>query len=476
MSTYSPFDKPINSLLVSDLATLKSIREGWYIEYKSQWVSARSVAKSLSAFANTYGGWLFFGIEENQKEDPTAGSFPGISDNELQLISQRLRQSVAEYLTPIPYYETICLHGPCDAIGLRDGVSVIVIEVPQSNTAPHIHKDGRIYRRAADSAEPKPETDRFLLDQLWQRADTVRDEVREWIQQDPEFSKAEAEVPYLRLLLSVDPWRQRVPYLDATLNTVRKILASLESNNITVAFDTVYPSSNGFIARQNADNDPWNYTLTWRIRRDLSCDLLVPLPLYSTSSLDELIVHLDGYENADLFIDVLREKGHISSKIVDMNVLMNVLIAAVAKYRRLLRLTNGETSFYYKSRLLNVWRAVPFIDLRTVLEEFRQYGTPMILDEIVTMPDGTTPDSFAHSTAGKLEGVQEHREVVACQLQAFVMFSLISYSFGVSCIDWNAKGESEEDVIRIPSDQLVAVGDRAMRAQKRRRSRRISDE
>ncbi len=40
------------------------------MEYKRQEVNARSLAKSLSAFANTYGGWLFLGVEEQSKDNP----------------------------------------------------------------------------------------------------------------------------------------------------------------------------------------------------------------------------------------------------------------------------------------------------------------------------------------------------------------------------------------------------------------------
>lgn len=56
---YSPFDKSIRDLEASDLAILKIVHEGWYVEYKSELVKAPALAKALSAFANTYGGWLF---------------------------------------------------------------------------------------------------------------------------------------------------------------------------------------------------------------------------------------------------------------------------------------------------------------------------------------------------------------------------------------------------------------------------------
>ena len=35
MSQPLPFDKPITDLQPSDLAVLKSVNEGWYVDYKS---------------------------------------------------------------------------------------------------------------------------------------------------------------------------------------------------------------------------------------------------------------------------------------------------------------------------------------------------------------------------------------------------------------------------------------------------------
>ena len=228
MQMYSPFDKGISDLRPADLATLKSVHEGWYVEYKGDLINASALAKAVSAFANTYGGWLFLGVKEQSRDNSVAGEFPGIPEAAVDGALQRLRQSTATYLNPTPFFETKVIPGPCVEIGLAEGKSVVAIEIPESHTAPHVHNDGRIYRRVADGSEPKPETDRFILDQLWRRADPILEMTRKWVERDPEFSKAEAENPYVRLLLCVDPWSQRDPQLLAPLSEIRKILTSCE--------------------------------------------------------------------------------------------------------------------------------------------------------------------------------------------------------------------------------------------------------
>ena len=189
-SEYSPFDKDIKDLLSEDLDVLRSVNEGWFVEYKREAVKVSAMAKALSAFANTDGGWLFLGVDQARNNDlSVARDFVGIPQDSTEVVLQQLRQAASSSLNPTPYFHTKVLSGPCPIINLASGKSVIVVQIPSSLTAPHVHKDGRIYRRVADGSEPKSETDRFVLDQLWRRGDAIRKSTRKWIRRDPEFSK-----------------------------------------------------------------------------------------------------------------------------------------------------------------------------------------------------------------------------------------------------------------------------------------------
>ena len=463
MRSYSPFDASIGHLKPSDLVVLQGVSEGWYVEYKSGSVTSRALAKAISAFANTYGGWLFLGVREKSKGDPVAGSFPGIPNAEVDATLQRLRQCAAEYLNPSPHFLTQTLRGPCDEIGLAPDTSIIAVQVPQSYTAPHVHKDGRIYRRVADSSEPKPESDRFTLDQLWRRADPVRDHVRDWVEGDPEFSKAEEDTPYVRLLLCVDPWGQHDCWLDAPLPRIRSIMMS-----DSVPFDTFYTTADGFLARQAKNNDPHNFVLTWRIRRDLSCDIVVPLPRYATRSIDLLALELDGYDYAQRFVRILRAQAYHSPRVADLNILMNLLFDFVAKYRCLLELGNAEKrEFYFKARVLNVWRLLPFVDVEAIIDEYEKYGLPICMDSEVTYPHGHEPESFKLLVETD-KGADVSGDAAPSVLQAQLMFTWIALSLGVPAL-------VEEEVpgkARVVSGvDLVAAGDRALEVQRRRNIR-----
>ena len=464
MPKYSPFDKPITDLQPADLAILTSVSEGWYVDYKRELINAGAMAKAVSAFANTYGGWLFLGVSERSKDDPVAGEFPGLSNRDVDVAQQRLRQSAAEHVNPTPFFQTEVLRGPCVEIGLAEGASVVVVEIPQSQTAPHIHKDGRIYRRVADGSEPKPETDRFLLDQLWHRAEPIRKMTREWIEQDPEFSEAEDEKPYLRLLLCVDPWRQREITLDKPLSQIREIMNGQEDIS-SVPFDTVYAIPGGFIARQVRNNDPHNYTMTWIMRLDLRCEIVLPLPLYAPDSLDELCVDLDGYQHLELYMEILKKQGHVEPRVADLNFLMSALLGTVSQYRRLLDLAGVKRQFHAKARVLNAWRIVPFIDAETILNGFLEHGLPMIMDSTVTVPEGYAPDSFKII----YEASAEHKDHMHAAIQAVLVFEAIATAFGIPTVE----GTNMRQEMGTRYSELLATGARAMRVQQNRNKRRF---
>ena len=467
MPTHSPFDKAIKSLESADLDVLKTVREGWYVEYKRVLVNGKALAKAVSAFANTYGGWLFIGVEERSGDDPVAGSFPGIPDRDVDAGLQRLRQAAAEHLSSAPHFETKTLRGPCPEIGLVSGTSVIAVEIPESHTAPHIHKDGRIYRRVADGSEPRSETDRFILDQLWRRADPIRKKTRKWVTRDPEFSKGEGEFPYLRLLLCVDPWRQRNPWISAPLPQIRNILMDPKS---VIPFDTFTQVGRELIARQVGGNDPHNYVLTWRLKRDLSCEIVLPLPCYRRDNPLELAQDLDGYDHSDRFISLLAKKGYGEPQIADLNFLMNVLRATLKQYRSLLKLAEAEGHFHFKVRALNVWRLLPFLDIETVMEAYEEHGLPILMDSIVTYPAGDDPESFQRIDAS-FEGLGEKleseasREEATILVQSQLVCTYTAMALGVPILN---EGETDAETNMVPFDDLLEVGVRAAKAQENR--------
>lgn len=462
---YTPFDKDLHEIVPEDLASLRGVSEGWYVEYKREVPNATSIAKSISAFSNTYGGWLFYGVEECSKEDPVAGDFPGIKAEDVAPALQRMRQAVAMQLNPSPHFESKVFWGPCASIGLSEGRAVICARVPWSPYAPHVHKNGVIYRRVADGSEPRPESERAALDQLWRRADDLRKRYKEWVEHAPELSEAEDNQPYVRLLLVADLWRDRDAWLDASIEEIRAIMSQPTGLVGSVPFDCVHTSSEGFLARHLMDNDPQNLGLTWRIRLNLDSEILFPLPFYRIDNPDLLEYEMYGYEGISRFAATLEKRSYSSARIVDLNWLFNLLIGIVETQRRLLAKASWTHGYFFKVQLLNFWRTTPFVDIPVVLDSFDAHGVPMCLDEKVTIPRGTGPDTFLEIS--NQDDINDEAARVYCQ--SMIMFAPIARAFGVPA--WLDEGPGAEGLSYLHA--LHEAGRRAMDVQRLRNERNV---
>lgn len=469
MNKYNPFEKRIDEIKAADLAVLRTVSEGWYVEYKSIVPNASSIAKSISAFANTYGGWLFYGIAEKSKEEAVAGNFPGIARSELDASLQKIRQAIAHSVNPAPYFETKVIWGPMAGIGLKKDQGVICIRVPKGFASPYVHKSGVIYRRVGDGSEPKPENDRFILDQLWHRADDVRKHYQRWLKRDPEFSKSEKHQPYLRLFITPDLWGDHEVFAELDTDTVRSIFsdATLEDTLASMPFDTVYRSSAGYIGRQVKGNNPQNLTATWYLKPTLRSVLLLPLPMITEVETSALEEELAGYKNAYNFSRALEVHGHARPKIIDLNFIFSALLGAFHIQSKLDQVAKRQGSIFVKSQLINVWRARPFLDLEQVVSYQLQHGIPMCMNDEVYAPAGLDPKSFVEISAN----VSNEDEKMHKLMQAVFAFEPIAAAMGLETgLAKIAQSESSHEFIY---SNLIQVVDRAKDAVRLRNERQF---
>lgn len=142
--------KELHKLDNYDFDTLKSfinngIEESQYIEFKSgealskKDAHKKEISKDVSAFANSDGGIIIYGIsEKNHKAD----SFSFIDGNEFnkewleQIISSNINRSIPNLkIFPIRKNGNI-------------KETIYVVQIPSSTEAPHMCREKRFYRRA----------------------------------------------------------------------------------------------------------------------------------------------------------------------------------------------------------------------------------------------------------------------------------------------------------------------------------------
>ncbi|WP_295487715.1 ATP-binding protein [uncultured Pseudomonas sp.] len=457
MQSYNPFNKGINELKTEDLAALRSVCEGWYIEYKQEISKADAIAKSISALANTYGGWLFYGIKEMSKENSVAGEFLGIDNIDVDGALQRIRQAVASMVSPDCRYEVKALYGPCDDLQLPDDKAIICVAVPQSIEAPHIHKKGLIYRRIADGSEPVAENDRHIINKMLDRSEQIKSEYREWLEEDPELSKGESGHPHIRLMITTNPWRAPRTNFLLSLDSARDALGANSDSFRTIPFDTFYTSSRGVIARQCLNRDPISSTLTWHIYRSLSSDVSIPLNVISGST-ESLSTLLHNHNTGRRFSASLGNSKIEWAKLVDLNILFHVIMGVIESHRALLQKAEWPCEFGVKIKIINAWRTVPYLDTEFFLEHVEKNGIPVCLTENCTNPPGSDPDTFIQikeSTSGDSEQVK-------VAVQTFRVFIPIAEAFGIPLSDLLLKEFSEDNRVGSPIyDSLITAGKHA---------------
>lgn len=165
---YNPFDKELEDINEDELSKLivNEVDEGWYIEYKSQIPEKSSgklntikIVKSIAAFANTKGGWIFWGVECKVN---TASKICGINLDSYTNLQDQLSRIISSNINPTPIYHF-------KEVTLASGNVVFIIKVDESPTPPYITGNGVIYQR--ENNESNPIKDRYIIEKLSEKTE-----------------------------------------------------------------------------------------------------------------------------------------------------------------------------------------------------------------------------------------------------------------------------------------------------------------
>jgi hypothetical protein len=412
---YSPFEKPLDQLVGEDLSVLRDVSEGWYVEYKSVLIDAKSLAKSLSAFANHYGGWLVLGVLER---DGVASSFPGLEKADVVEAELRLRNATKDCLNPSVFYSHRIINGPVSELGLPDNRALVVVHVPMGLHAPYVHNDGRIYRRVADASSPKPETDRAVLDLLWKRGADARKHIKKLTSRSPMVSKGESQAPFIHFFLSGDPLQQGGGFYRPDFDTFARLM-----RGNPIPFDNIFSAGDGYVARQVSNNDPHRRVFTWEYR--FVGHSWVTLPMNAST---ELGSWFNGYDHFDRFRAMMPLNDGVpwTLKVLDLNVVFAAIGAVCKRHRQLLEVHGFHGPFYVKAHIENVWRCVPFLDTKAFVDFVGAHGVPVVQDNATVVPPGVVLESFLtlrKAVAGDRSDLEQQFQDSAL-LTAFVLAAL----------------------------------------------------
>ncbi len=463
-TNFNPFGVPLSELAVDDLGKLREVAEGWYVEYKRELPNAKGIAKSITSFANQYGGWLIVGVDENEERE--AGSFPGIPSSEIQEAEQKIQRAAASHSSPSPHFEVKSLSGPCPVIQLLEGRSVIVVHVDEGEEAPYVHSTGKVYRRVGEASEPRAETDRAQLDSLWERSKQVQRRLEEFLLARPRVSIAEEKSIRLHLYLLAAPSKVGRTGGSLTLPEFTDIMRNTDGEVFTVSFGNVFPMAGGFVARHVADNDPYNLCMTWRYfgEGNSVVSWRINGAVIDRNVID-LRTDLDGYEQAEEFVEVVRSQGYRNGIVIDLNTVYAQFLAAVQKQRALMEAESISDMYYAKVSLEETWRCVPFLDSSAFIQAVKAGGLPLVQETSFLAPPGTDlasmillPNALSDSRLSfDMDGLEEEAIEIP-SLQAGILLTATLNGLGVS-----------QEVVSDCVSDLGNMAARSMRVAGRRR-------
>jgi hypothetical protein len=392
---YNPFgDKQFSELEGKDLEVLREVAEGWYVEYKAT-ATPDSIAKSLAAFSNHYGGWVFYGVVEADDGSNKAGRFPGIASSDLPRFINQINDAAKNSVHPPPYYDYKVINGPCPEIGLSGDRHIIVVAVPDGPDTPYVHRNGRIYRRIGDSSDPKLENDRAVLDQLWRRSQAARNKLAEILGDEPLLSEGESDnVSYIDLFLLPDPLGAIGHHTSLSFDTFVEEMKNVSGGKVvSIVFDHFFSMANGVVARMVDVNDPVRFLTTWRHFRDGSSHVSLPFSSAEYSFIKEAR-WLNGYVQETAMHRLVKEKGYENCTLIDINQLAFMVFGMLERQKYLLVRGGIIGPFYAKAVLRNVWRRVPFLDTRAYIDFAKEYGLPLIQYNNAYAPPGQSYESL----------------------------------------------------------------------------------
>ena len=293
----------------------------------------------------------------------------------------------------VPFFHHI-LKGPLTNISLPPGHSIVIVQIPESASPPHVHSNGRIYVRTGDSSSPVDAADRTTLDLLHHKAEQKLSLLEALVDRSPLVSEAEESTAYLHLTLCSDPFRVLGHWFSGSFTDF-----SAAMSGPPLPFDNMYSSQDGFVARQALGNERYGRLFTWEFSR--TCNSFVTLPL---ETLQAPPTHLDGsisdlgvwsrYDYGERFASLLVEKGLRPARALDLNILVAMIGGIVLRHRSLAGLAGVRGPFYLKAKIENTWRVVPFLDTPEYISHIEAFDVPIVQDAVLRAPLGGWPEGF----------------------------------------------------------------------------------
>ena len=201
---------------VKMLMSEEDFNESFYFEFKDDDVSPNKVMEEVSAFANTFGGYIFIGVDDLK-------NITGCTKwNE-----QRIHTTIHDSITPTPSFDV-------KRFTIDDNI-VYVIKIDEGSEPPYITNKGKIYERLSSGSFTIKDSVR--LSQIYNKREQILDKMERKVSIAPVPENVNNVYGYIDIgfsMVTSDIENTVKIFDEVDLNTIaQKNIAKLNTGNLS---------------------------------------------------------------------------------------------------------------------------------------------------------------------------------------------------------------------------------------------------
>jgi len=396
MIDFNPFGKELAHVERADLDLLinEKVAEGWFVEYKSIFVSPKDIGHSIASFANTDGGWYIIGVKAN-RDTNEAEEISGFDIAAEQKPKDKISNIVRDHVHPKPYFDS-------KLIEIGNGKGVLIVRIDRGSETPYVTTDGRIYHRVGEQSSPVVMADRYLLEKLFDRSREANERIEKFCENPFVMSKSQAEQNpcLLEVYLFLKPYGAKrfegflkEEFLNDLQAAFRKeVPLSKDADKfpgVSIKFDNIYTSYNSYILRHFIEPQTCtNVTLTVELFGDGSAKFFIPLENINQGRL----VRHDIYGNSGCigeFNQIL--DGFISSfdllNIIDAYHLFCVFYVLFNQYVDFINSKKIVGQLNVRLRIKDCWKVLLYLNDESYVQYIKDHGLPICQKDSIEVPE-----------------------------------------------------------------------------------------
>lgn len=444
------YQRPVSAIVTADLEELKTLQEGWFVEFKERTPEPTKLARSISSFANSHGGLLVIGVKEDQKTRRMA-SFAPMTRGEADLCITRAREAVTSHVAPPAYYEARAIE--LESLQRNDDARwIVLISVPKGRVGPYLHSSGCIYVRVGDAAAPCPLSDLSQNERLWTEALHRKDRLKTRIEHlSQQFQKG---TPSIHVAVLADEHIAQ----DAQacfLEGFRKIALSSHSDSAGAIFDHVQTLDTSFVARRTerqieADGIVWDYDYRRRLH---FIQIPIATHIWSEGRFDNR-ADLFGIERLASKLEGMKTSGSVM--VTNLLPALFFLSIILRKVKAVHALEEYSGDLKLNASVVDAKGTVPFLGTPMYFTEADEMGVPYVLREVGFFHPLNDPSSWLSFTA-PIEPLGGERRFDIEIEPAFAAFTQIAQSMGISrYVSYGARDTDDNSINTEPLSTLFA--------------------